>query len=69
MAARLEQQGYTVLFAYEEAIGFMFNALHKVCGVLHFNCIVCTRRCSAAAAFAEIVGHPCRAVNCVSTQP
>jgi hypothetical protein len=30
IAARLESEGYTVLFAYEEAIGFMFNAVHKV---------------------------------------
>ena len=29
-AARLEAEGFTVLFAYEEAIGFMFNAIHKV---------------------------------------
>lgn len=30
VAAQLEAEGYTVLFAYEEAIGFMFNAVHKV---------------------------------------
>jgi hypothetical protein len=30
VAAQLEGEGYTVLFAYEEAIGFMFNAIHKV---------------------------------------
>ena len=33
VAAQLEAEGYTVLFAYEEAIGFMFNALHKVRGL------------------------------------
>ncbi|GBF95500.1 phosphoglucomutase [Raphidocelis subcapitata] len=43
VAAQLEAEGYTVLFAYEEAIGFMFNAIHKdKDGV------------SAAAAFAEM---------------
>jgi hypothetical protein len=33
VAARLEAEGYTVLFAYEEAIGFMFSGVHKVGGV------------------------------------
>jgi len=33
VAAKLEREGYTVLFAYEEAIGFMFNKIHKVGGL------------------------------------
>lgn len=30
VAAEMEGEGYEVLFAYEEAIGFMFNKMHKV---------------------------------------
>jgi hypothetical protein len=30
VAAQMEGEGFEVLFAYEEAIGFMFNKMHKV---------------------------------------
>lgn len=49
VAARLEGEGYDVLFAYEEAIGFMFSHVHKdKDGV------------SAAAAFSEMAAHHAR---------
>lgn len=45
-AFELEAEGYTILFAYEEAIGFMFGGVHKdKDGV------------AAAAAFAEMAAH------------
>ena len=45
-ALKLEEQGYTVLFAFEEAIGFMFGQVqHDKDGV------------SAAVVFAELAGQ------------
>lgn len=46
-AEQLEAEGYTVLFAFEEAIGYMFYQLHKV-RVLCFTFLVpCSLFCYA----------------------